>query len=195
MLVTGRRLEDLLAVFPGVEVFTRVVAENGAVLYDPHTRQTRALAALPAPAFAEALRSRGVAPLGLGAVIVATEESHEVAVLETIKHLGLELQVIFNQGAVMILPAGVNKQTGLAAALEELGLSMHNVVGVGDAENDHAFLSACEVGVAVANALPGLKAAVDWVTLGAQGAGVRQLVAEILRDDLAEVASGLRALA
>ena len=58
----------------------------------------------------------------------------------------------------MILPSGVNKATGLAAALKDLGLSAHEVVGVGDAENDHAFLSFCECAVAVANALPAVKA-------------------------------------
>ena len=60
--------------------------------------------------------------------------------LEAIRDLGLELQIIFNKGAVMVLPAGVNKASGLAVALARLGLSPHNVVGVGDAENDHAFL-------------------------------------------------------
>ena len=48
-------------------------------------------------------------------------------------------------------PSGVNKATGLAAALDELGLSPHNAVGVGDAENDHAFLAACECAVAVSS--------------------------------------------
>jgi HAD superfamily hydrolase (TIGR01484 family) len=33
ILVTGRQLEDLLAIFPHVELFDRVVAENGAVVY------------------------------------------------------------------------------------------------------------------------------------------------------------------
>src|SRR5207249_1657347 len=70
----------------------------------------------------------------------ATWEPHETRVLEAIRELGLELQVIFNKGAVMVLPAGVNKATGLQVALNELELSAHNVVGVGDAENDHAFL-------------------------------------------------------
>ena len=58
-----------------------------------------------------------------GRVIVATWEPYETMVLETIRDLGLELQVIFNKGAVMVLPAGVNKATGLACALEQLGLS------------------------------------------------------------------------
>jgi hypothetical protein len=106
-------------------------------------------------------------------------------VLDTIHDCGLELQVIFNKGAVMVLPAGVNKATGLAAALEKLGISRHNTVGIGDAENDHAFLAACECGVAVANALPTLKATADLVTEGDHGDGVIEIVEELLADDLA----------
>jgi hypothetical protein len=106
-------------------------------------------------------------------------------VLETIRDLGLELQVIFNKGAVMVLPAGVSKASGLAAALAELGLSAHNVVGVGDAENDHAFLSACECAVAVANALPTIKERADVVTAGEAGAGVIELADELVASDLA----------
>jgi len=64
----------------------------------------------------------------------------------TLAALGLELQVVFNKGAVMVLPSGVSKATGLRAALAELDLSPRNVVGVGDAENDHAFLALCECG-------------------------------------------------
>lgn len=69
----------------------------------------------------------------MGRVIVATWEPHQTTVLEVIRELGLELHVIFNKGAVMILPSGVNKATGMAATLDELGLSPHNTVGIGDA--------------------------------------------------------------
>jgi hydroxymethylpyrimidine pyrophosphatase-like HAD family hydrolase len=79
-------------------------------------------------------------------------------VLQTIQQLGLELQVIFNKGAVMVLPPSLNKAAGLQQALMELKLSPRNTVGIGDAENDHAFLAACECGVAVANALESVKA-------------------------------------
>jgi hypothetical protein len=85
----------------------------------------------------------------------------------------------------------VNKATGLHAALTEMGLSPHNVVAIGDAENDHAFLAACECGVAVANAIDSLKAHADWVTPGGHGAGVTELVDALLRDDLAELAPRL----
>ena len=83
----------------------------------------------------------------------------------------------------MILPSGINKATGLAAALEEMGLSAHNVVGIGDAENDHAFLRAVGYGVAVANALPKLKETADRTTKGSRGAGVVELIDEIIALD------------
>ena len=96
-----------------------------------------------------------------GRVIIATWEPHETVVLQTIRDLGLELEVIFNKGSVMILPTGVNKASGLRSALKDLGLTTEQVVAVGDAENDHAFLSCAGCGVAVANALPALKERAD----------------------------------
>jgi hydroxymethylpyrimidine pyrophosphatase-like HAD family hydrolase len=191
LMVTGRQVEDLIAVCPEIDLFDLVVAENGAVVYVPETRSSRALADPPPPAFLSALRARGVDPLSVGQVIVATWRPHETATLEVIRNLGLELQVIFNKGAVMILPSGVNKATGLAAALSELGLSTHNVVAVGDAENDHAFLSACECAVAVANALPTLKERADVVTTGDHGAGVTEIVDGLLASDLRDVSPRL----
>jgi hypothetical protein len=187
ILVTGRELEDLLGVFPHVHLFERVVAENGALLYRPATREITLLGEAPAEELITALRQRGVQPLSIGRGIVATWHPHETVVVEVIRDLGLELQVIFNKGAVMVLPSGLNKATGLKAALHELGLSSHNTVGVGDAENDHTFLSLCECSVAVANALPALKERVDWVTSGDHGAGVAELIDQIVAADLGEL--------
>ncbi len=185
ILVTGRELPDLQRVFPELDRFDLVVAENGALLYTPATRATRLLAAEPAPAFVSELTRRGVAPLSVGSCIVATWHPQETTVLEVIRELGLELHVIFNKGAVMVLPAGVNKATGLLAGLEALGLSPHNVVAIGDAENDHALLHAAEVSVAVANAVPMLKAGADCVTSASHGAGVAELIDELIESDLA----------
>ena len=192
VMVTGRILADLERVFDRLDMFDRVVAENGAVIYDPETKETRTLGSPPPAEFVQGLRARGVDRVDTGAVIVATWEPHETAVLEEIKDQGLELQVIFNKGAVMVLPAGVNKAAGMDAALTELGLSPHNVVGVGDAENDHAFLSASECAVAVANALPSLKELCDHVTDGPHGEGVRELIDAIVTDDLASLAPSLQ---
>lgn len=185
LLVTGRELEDLERVFDELDLFDRIVAENGAVLSRPSSKEVVPLAEPPPPDFVERLVAAGVAPLSVGHVIVATWEPNEEAVLAAIRDLGLELQVIFNKGAVMILPSGVNKATGLSAALEELGLSPHNAAGVGDAENDHAFLTACEASVAVANALPALKETADYVTREGHGAGVTEVVDLLLADETA----------
>lgn len=184
ILVTGRELPDLEQAFPEIDLFDRIVAENGAVLLNPATRERRVLGAAPPEEFVQELRARGVSSLSVGHVIVATWHPHETAVLESIRSLGLDLQVIFNKDAVMVLPAGVNKMTGLDHALEELKLSRHNVIGVGDAENDLAFVACCECSVAVANALDSLKERVDLVTGGERGAGVSELIERVIQDDL-----------
>jgi len=187
LLVTGRELEELQAVFDRLDLFDLAVLENGAVLYNPHDRSTKVLAETPPERFIKLLRKRGVKPLSVGRAIVATWEPHETTVLEAIHELGLEMQVIFNKGAVMVLPSGVNKGTGLCHALDELALSRHNVLGIGDAENDHAFLACCECAVAVDNALPMLKERADLVTKGARGDGVVELIERLLKNDLLEV--------
>jgi HAD superfamily hydrolase (TIGR01484 family) len=185
ILVTGRELEDLKTTCPHFELFDLIVAENGGLLYHPGQSTARALAAPPSAEFVARLQQHGVAPISVGHTIVATWEPHQAAVLSVIHEMGLELQLIFNKGAVMILPAGVNKATGLTAALKEMGLSRRQVVGIGDAENDHAFLSYCECSVAVANALPAVKATADFVTEGDHGDGVVELIDEMLVNDLA----------
>ncbi len=184
VLVTGRELDDLSRVFAELTLFDRIVAENGALLYDPGSRGEKPLGASPNEALVRRLEESGVNPLSVGKVIVATWSPHEHAVLEAIHELGLELQVIFNKGAVMVLPTGINKASGLTAALADLKLSAHNAVAVGDAENDHALLKLCECGVAVENALPALKDAADYVTRGDHGRGVRELCDLLLREDL-----------
>ncbi len=187
ILVTGRELKDVLAVCPRVGLFDRVVAENGAVVYCPATREEKLLGEPPPEPFVRALREREVSPLAVGRVIVATWKPHETTVLEVIRDLGLELHVTFNKDAVMVLPAGLSKATGLAEALRELGLSAHNVVGVGDGENDHAFLRLCECRIAVANAVPMLKDGADLVTRRDEGAGVRELIERLLASDLRDL--------
>jgi HAD superfamily hydrolase (TIGR01484 family) len=191
ILVTGRELNNIMQLFPHLDLFDRVVVENGALLYRPDTREEKVLGEAPNSRLVELLHERGVSPLGVGRVIVATREPHEKIALETIHELGLELQVIFNEGAVMILPSGVNKASGLSAALSELHLSPHNAVGIGNAENDHAFLSKCECGVAVANALPILIERADFVTQGNDGTGVIELVDKLVDSDLVELESSL----
>ncbi|RUW60574.1 HAD-IIB family hydrolase [Mesorhizobium sp. M7A.F.Ca.US.008.03.1.1] len=187
VLVTGRELPDLKRVFPELSLFDKVVAENGAMIYTPASEEERVIAPSPEPKFVARLKRRGVKPLSVGRSIVATWEPHQAAVLDVIKKMGLELEIIFNKGAVMILPSGINKATGLAAALQDLRLSPHNVVGVGDAENDHAFLQACGCSAAVDNAIPAVKDTANLVMRGVRGKGVEQLIAKLIKRDHAIV--------
>jgi hydroxymethylpyrimidine pyrophosphatase-like HAD family hydrolase len=192
VLATGRTVDSLRNVFPETSLFDLVVAENGAVLYNPSTDERRALSDPPPPGFVRELQRRGVEPLDVGQCIVATWRPHEAEVLDVIRSQGLELHVIFNKDAVMILPSGVNKGTGLRIALDGLGLSPHNTLGIGDAENDHAFLGICECSVAVANALQPLKENADVVTEASHGAGVEEIIAQLLADDLASLSAELK---
>jgi hypothetical protein len=187
LMVTGRELPELQQVCQVLDRFEWVVAENGALLFRPSDNFSRLLSAPASALLAQKLGEAQAQPLSVGRAIIATREPHENLVISLIKELGLELQVIFNKGAVMVLPTGVNKATGLRAALVEMKIDLGKVVAVGDAENDHAFLSMCGIGVAVANALPMLKETADIVTTGARGDGVIELIDRILATDLAEI--------
>jgi hydroxymethylpyrimidine pyrophosphatase-like HAD family hydrolase len=183
LLVTGRELEELLGIFPEIGIFDRVVAENGALMYRPHDQSRKELGDPPPADFIACLRATGM-PLSVGHTIVATVRPHETAVLEAIANLGLEQQVIFNKGAVMVLPPGCNKASGLRHALAEIGLSPRNVVAAGDGENDHALLDLAEYSVATANAIPTLKESADYVTTATHGDGVLEVVAAMIESDL-----------
>jgi hydroxymethylpyrimidine pyrophosphatase-like HAD family hydrolase len=80
----------------------------------------------------------------------------------------------------MALPAGVDKATGAAAALDVLGIPPSLAVAIGDAENDVPLLQLCGLGVAVANALPEVQAYAHLVSDGAHGAGVIELIDALL---------------
>jgi hypothetical protein len=130
--------------------------------------------------------------LEVGKVVVSTSLSHRVAVLETIRQMGLELQLIFNREALMVLPPGVNKASGMQYALRKLGFSVHEAVGIGDAENDHSFLERCECAVAVANAVPSIRELAAFTTKSEAGEGVAELIEELITNDLSKMQGQLK---
>jgi hydroxymethylpyrimidine pyrophosphatase-like HAD family hydrolase len=177
LLVTGRVERDLDRVFPGlVDHFDAIVTENGGVLTRPGQPRQSVLLHEPVDlAVDKALADRGVAT-DRGQVLVSIDGGDATAAVEVLAELGLDHQVVRNRGEAMILPAGVTKATGLSAALTALGLSPHNAVAVGDAENDLALLRAAELGAAVANAVPSLAEHADVVLDQPNGAGVASLL-------------------
>jgi hydroxymethylpyrimidine pyrophosphatase-like HAD family hydrolase len=187
ILVTGREVPELESVFPDYKLCDAIVAENGALIVWPNEGRDEVLGEPPPEAFLTEVVHRDIKPFSVGKVIFATWRPHETAVLDIIQTLGLEYQIIFNKRAVMVLPSGINKATGLKKALKHMNLVPANIVGVGDAENDHAFLESCAVAAAVGNALPLLKDRCDVVLAGDHGRGVLELIDRMLATDLQEL--------
>ena len=182
VVVTGRTLEDLDSTFPGLrDELSAVVAENGAVLASG--LGVRELADPVDPAIGAVLDARGV-KCRTGRVLLACDGTDEPVVAATIRELGLDYELVRNREALMVLPPGVTKATGLLELLGELGLSPHNTIAVGDAENDHTMLAACELGVAVSNAVEALRMRADLVLELPNGEGVaRLLTGSLLRGE------------
>lgn len=174
ILVTGRIVTELAEVFADfADHFDAVVAENGAVLQAGGLSR---LLAEPVPgALTEALRARGF-EVRRGQVLTACRAEAGSSAVEEIRRLGLDSQLVYNRTELMIMPAGVTKGTGLVEALNELDISPHNTIAVGDAQNDLALLHEAELGVAVANAVESVRSSADLVTDRANGGGVRELL-------------------
>ena len=186
-LVTGRRVPDLRRVAGSLTCFDVVVGENGGVLEYPASGRHVALSHAPQSAFIEELERRGIA-VGVGETLVELDAADAAAALGALQQLELPLVLAFNRSRLMVLPQAVAKSTGLRQALAALRLSVHNTVGIGDAENDHDLLDACEVGVAVAWGSPALRAVADEVIAGTGPAAVADYIRRIIRQPRLSVA-------
>ena len=179
VLVTGRILADLQRQVGDLRFLDAVVAEGGATLtFPPQSGRSFALAPPPPPVFLEELRRRGVSAVA-GECVVEAEASLAHRVLDVIRERELPLVILFNRSRLMVLPQSVSKATGLRDALSALRLSSHNAIGVGDAENDHALLEACELGLAVAWGSAALKASADEVLEGTGPAAVAAYIRRV----------------
>jgi hydroxymethylpyrimidine pyrophosphatase-like HAD family hydrolase len=165
ILVTGRRLADLHAVGGDLTCFDAIVGENGAVLEFPASGRHIVIGHRPSPAFLDEVQRRAI-PFIAGECVLEADAQWAGPMLEVIRSLEQPLILAFNRGRLMILPQAMGKSTGLRHALFSLRISIHNTIGVGDAENDHDLLDACEVGVAVAWGSPALRAVADEVIAG-----------------------------
>jgi len=165
VLVTGRRLAELKSVAGNLGCFNAVVAENGAVLYYPESGRQAVLGHAPSARFLECLSQRGI-EFAVGESVVETEASRAASVLDVIRSLEQPLIMAFNRSRLMVLPMGIAKSIGLRRVLSTLRLSIHNTIGIGDAENDHDLLDACEVGVAVEWGSPALRIVADEIIAG-----------------------------
>jgi hydroxymethylpyrimidine pyrophosphatase-like HAD family hydrolase len=180
LLVTGRVLEDVQRACEEFSPFDAVVAENGAVVYLCGLGRTIQIGSPPPDRFLGELRAQGV-PFHTGSVVVGTWEQHANKLLAVIRRLGIDAQLVFNRGALMVLPSGINKAVGIRRALEELGRSERNLVALGDAENDVSMLVDAEVGVAAQGSVPTISALADDSVAQPGGAGVALYIRRLLK--------------
>lgn len=177
VLVTGRILSELRDVTGGVEFVDGVVAENGAVisLAGGHTMQ---LGQPPPISLLTALTERGI-DFKVGRCVVEMDASFANVAMSLIREQELPLAITFNRQRMMLLPASISKSSGLRELLGALGLSRHNALGIGDAENDHELLRCCEYAVAVEWGSARLKQAADEVIPGEGPEAVGAYIAQI----------------
>jgi hydroxymethylpyrimidine pyrophosphatase-like HAD family hydrolase len=185
ILVTGRTFFELTRVCDCIEVFDGIVAENGAVIYHPGSAMIRDQGPpVPSRLLAE-LDRRGIY-YQVGRVIVGTARADEAGVKEALAAAGVTRDLIYNRAALMLLPAGVSKGSGVQHVLRFLGLSPHDVLALGDAENDLPLFDACGFSGCPGDSLPAVRERVDWVFPGAHGDGIAAAITEqILQDRLA----------
>jgi hypothetical protein len=179
LLVTGRVLEDLHVARVDFTAFDAVVAENGALLWFPAREQTIQLGSSPPDHFLGRLREAGI-PFKAGAVVVGTWEGHATQVLSLVRDSGLDLQLVFNRSALMLLPSGVDKAVGTRRALQELQRCEHNMIAFGDAENDLPLFGIAEVAVAARGSVRAVAALADDHLTRERGEGVAHYVDTLL---------------
>jgi hydroxymethylpyrimidine pyrophosphatase-like HAD family hydrolase len=182
LLVTGEKLRSVQE-FPHAKLFHRVIAENGAVVYDPQTGRHRLLCAPRPTELLPALQAH-VRCVSGGEVAMMCHTYQKQAIEKALHEMKSNWRTVLNRRDLMVLPPDISKATGLGAVLEELQLSPSQVVAVGDAQNDIPMIECCGLGVAVADAVPLLKQAARLVLRHRAGRGVAELISRMFRGDL-----------
>jgi hypothetical protein len=162
-----------------LSMFDAVVAENGAVVCLPGIGRTIHLGEPPSAEFLARLRSQSI-PFQAGSVIVGTWDRHAREMLELVREFGIDAQLIFNRGALMLLPSGVNKRAGVRHALDELRRSEHNMIAFGDAENDLPLFKMAALAVAARGARPEVAAQADERLSKPGGGGVARYILQVI---------------
>ena len=78
--------------------------------------------------------------------------------------------------AIHLQQEGVSKATALAALARAMGMTPADFVAIGDSENDTEMIKTAGAGAAVGNAVPGAKAAADFVATAPFGDGFVEAV-------------------
>lgn len=180
VIVTGRILSELRSVAGCLNFVDGVVAENGAVVALPNGHVT-VLGAPPPMCLIEKLTQRGI-DFKVGRCVVEMEADFADVAISLIREMELPLAITFNRGRMMLLPPSISKSSGLRQLLDTLGASVHNAIGIGDAENDHELLTCCEHGVSVSWGSARLQKSADQIIEGGSPTAVADYIERMSTD-------------
>jgi haloacid dehalogenase-like hydrolase len=179
LLVSGRPYSDLIRLARGFGEWDGLVAEDGAVVEAPRGVPLRVRGRAVASRVRARLRaSPGLRP-ELGRVVASVPRTDGPALRRAMA--GLPVQLVANIDRLMVVPAGVTKGSGVRTALRLLGMAGRAYAAIGDAENDLEVLRGAALSAAVANALPAVRASVDYVCRARFDRGVLEFVEGPLR--------------
>jgi hydroxymethylpyrimidine pyrophosphatase-like HAD family hydrolase len=168
-----KRIDDRLS-----NVFSFLIAENGAVSYFSDSKQKEVLGKEWAEQ-AERMFPRSGIPMHSAEVMFATSIDNAPRFSEFLSKSGFEAKLVPNRDSLMILPPNVDKGTGVAATIRHFGTTKKLFLTCfGDGENDLALFAPADLGVAVANAVDALKKIADVVTEKPGGYGVAEYLSE-----------------
>lgn len=168
VLVTGRSLPELRRL-ADTTLFDAVVAENGAILLVGGSQ------VILAPSGWNSVRKRllGRFRAGKEQVIISLSRRREKDVRQ---YLGTSARLEFNKDRLMIMPAKVDKGSGLLAALTMLNALDGRLMCIGDGENDLAMFRIADLKVAVGDSSAALKRGADFVTRQNNGKGAIEAI-------------------
>lgn len=185
IIVSGRRWEQVRSVVPEVDLFERVIGEEGGVMVDVAADTLTLLRDPVEPELVRGLEAAGVPFLDVGHVVIGTPAEWVDVVTQVRDRLGSSLTLVHNKSSVALAPPDCNKGTGLRAAMADLGIEDMPILAVGDAENDLAMFRIATIAVGVANADAAVLASGVPITEARAGRGV----AEALRQYLPKLAT------
>ena len=179
IVVSGRQLDFLLSIEEINQLADAVVAENGAIAYELSTSKKLSPFVKEAKIIKQAFQKSGLRFLQFD-IMTSLSISYVSAVKELIAKNKLQADIHFNVDSIMVLPLGVTKASGLSLALDLMGAPKDGIIGFGDGENDLPLFEESDIAVAVANALPEVKAKADIVTTLTGGRGVAEQIRKML---------------
>jgi hydroxymethylpyrimidine pyrophosphatase-like HAD family hydrolase len=180
LLASGRPYPDLARFARGFGEWDGLIAEDGAVVEAPLGRTPLILGRRVAATVRRRLEATPALQPELGRVVASVPRAQRRILLQAVT--GLPVTIEANIDRLMVVPTGLGKRAGIRIALRRLGVDRFGYAAIGDAENDLEMLRGAALSGAVANAIPAVRAAAEYVCRQPFDRGVLEFVSGPLRE-------------